>query len=83
MQSSPVSGDRVPRPDEILNCSHWLRAEMRLLKPQLVIPVGKLAIAQFMPYRSMEAHVGQPHRCTYADHTFDAMALPHPSGASP
>lgn len=76
-------GDRVPSPEEIDNCSHWLQAEMNLLKPRLVIPVGKLAIAQFMPYRSMEAHVGQSCRCTYAGHTFDAIALPHPSGASP
>lgn len=76
-------GDRVPSAAEIHNCSHWLQAEMRLLKPQLVIPVGKLAMAQFMPYRAMEAHVGQRYRSTYAGHTFDAIALPHPSGASP
>ena len=56
---------------------------MTLLKPALVIPVGKLAIAQFMAYRNMEAHVGQQSRCTYADHAFDAIPLPHPSGVSP
>jgi uracil-DNA glycosylase len=76
-------GDRVPSTEEIHNCSHWLQAEMQLLKPQLVIPVGKLAMAQFMSYRAMEAHVGQSYRCTYAGHAFDTIALPHPSGASP
>jgi uracil-DNA glycosylase len=79
----PRGGDRVPNPGEIANCSRWLQAEMTLLKPALVIPVGKLAIAQFMTYSNMEAHVGQQTRCTYADHTFDAIPLPHPSGASP
>ena len=79
----PRGGDRVPSAEEITNCSPWLQAEMRLLKPRLVVPVGKLAMAQFMPYRSMAAHVGQSYRCTYANHTFDAIALPHPSGASP
>ncbi len=79
----PRGGDRVPNPGEIANCSRWLQAEMTLLKPALVIPVGKLAIAQFMIYSNMEAHVGQQTRCTYADHTFDAIPLPHPSGASP
>lgn len=79
----PRGGDRVPSPAEIANCARWLQAEMTLLKPALVIPVGRLAIAQFMAYRNMEAHVGQQNRCTYADHAFDAIPLPHPSGASP
>jgi uracil-DNA glycosylase len=49
----------------------------------LVLPVGKLAMAQFMDYRSMEAHIGQQVQCTYGGHAFDAIPLPHPSGASP
>ena len=79
----PRGGDRVPTPEEIANCARWLQAEMTLLKPALVIPVGKLAIVQFMPYRGLEAHVGRQSRCTYAGHAFDAIPLPHPSGASP
>lgn len=76
-------GDRVPSALEINNCASWLRAEMILLRPALVVPVGKLAMVQFMAYRSMEAHIGRQFRCTYADHTFDTIPLPHPSGASP
>lgn len=79
----PRGGDRVPGPEEIANCGRWLQAEMTLLRPALVIPVGKLAIAQFMPYRGLQAHVGRQSRCTYASHNFDAIPLPHPSGASP
>ena len=36
-------------PDEILNCKGWLDREFSLLKPALVLPVGKLAISQFIP----------------------------------
>ena len=79
----PRGGDRVPGADEIANCGRWLQAEMTLLRPALVIPVGKLAIAQFMAYDGMEAHVGRQTRCAYAGHAFDAIPLPHPSGASP
>lgn len=79
----PRGGDRVPNAEEIATCSCWLQAEMALLKPTLVLPVGKLAIAQLMDYHSMEAHIGRQWRCTYAGHTFDAIPLPHPSGASP
>jgi len=76
-------GDRVPSPVEIANCSRWLQTEMTLLRPALVIPVGKLAIAQFTPYHGLQAHVGRQIRCTYAGHAFDAIPLPPPSGASP
>ena len=33
-----------PAPDEIAACSAWLQAEVTLLRPSLVLPVGKLAI---------------------------------------
>ena len=56
---------------------------MDLLTPRLVIPVGKLAIAQFIAYQSLEAHVGHSMCCRYAGHEFDLIPLPHPSGASP
>jgi uracil-DNA glycosylase len=79
----PKGGDRLPSAEEIRNCARWLRAEMALLQPALVLPVGKLAIAQLMSYRSMEAHIGQQFRCAYNGYTFDVIPLPHPSGASP
>ena len=47
---APGGGDRVPAPDEIRNCSSWMNDEFEILRPRLVIPVGKLAIAQFIPY---------------------------------
>src|ERR1700689_5728265 len=45
----PKGGDRVPAPDEIAACSHWLESEFALLHPALVLPVGKLALSQFLP----------------------------------
>src|ERR1700741_4958288 len=43
-----TGGDRVPSKEEGANCSEWLAAEIKLLLPQLIIPVGKLAIGQFI-----------------------------------
>jgi len=79
----PTGGDRVPSPDEIKNCSTWLEEEIRILAPELVIPVGKLAIEQFMPLEKLDAIVGRTFRVTYAGREFDLIPLPHPSGASP
>jgi uracil-DNA glycosylase len=36
--------DRVPAPDEIRNCSCWMNDEIEILRPRLIIPVGRLAI---------------------------------------
>ena len=46
---APGGSDRVPAPDEIRNCSSWMNDEFEILRPRLAIPVGKLAIAQFIP----------------------------------
>ena len=76
-------GDRVPAPDEIRNCSTWLNEEIQILRPRLVIPVGRLAIKQFIECPSLESVVGRVFRATRGGHEFDLIPLPHPSGASP
>lgn len=78
-----TGGDRVPDRDEIANCSRWLTREFALLQPQLVLPVGKLAIAQFLPIAGLESIIGQSFFINYQGHQADCIPLPHPSGASP
>ena len=75
--------DRVPAPDEIRNCSLWLDQEVRILQPHLIIPVGRLAIAQFIDCEKLENVVGRRFKAQRAEHRFDLIPLPHPSGASP
>ena len=79
----PAGGDRVPDPDEIANCSGWMQAEMQLLRPGLIIAVGKLAIQQFMPCGKLDEVIGRKFEVEYAGHRCDLVPLPHPSGASP
>jgi len=75
--------DRVPSPDETHNCSEWMDDEIRILRPRLIIPVGRLAITQFIDCVKLEHMIGQKFRVTRAGHRFDLVPLPHPSGASP
>jgi uracil-DNA glycosylase len=79
----PEGGDRVPAPEEVANCSRWLDREFALLKPQLVLPVGKLAIAQFLPVAPLTEQIGKRFAVEYRGHAVDVIPLPHPSGASP
>ena len=78
-----TGGDRVPEEDEIANCSRWLAAEVALLRPQLLLPVGKLAITQFLPPAPLNDLIGKKFRIDYRGHAMDCIPLPHPSGASP
>ena len=79
----PGGGDRVPDRTEVANCGAWLRAEFALLRPELVIPVGKLAIAQFLPPLMLTEMIGRIFPGNYAGQLFEIIPLPHPSGASP
>jgi len=78
----PRGGDRVPSPQEIRQCRRWLERECELLAPQLLIPVGKLAIAQFIECHRLSEVIGQQHRVDCFGREVDCIPLPHPSGAS-
>lgn len=79
---APGGGDRVPSPQEIRNCSSWMNDEIELLRPRLVIPVGRLAIAQFVALEKLDQVIGRKFRIDHHGVEFDLIPLPHPSGAS-
>ena len=79
---NPKGGDRVPSEEEIERCSKWVNGEIELLKPQLLIPVGKLAIVQYMQCDKLVEVIGKQHRLEIAGRKMDVIPLPHPSGAS-
>ncbi|HYG77149.1 MAG TPA: uracil-DNA glycosylase family protein [Planctomycetota bacterium] len=75
-------GDRVPGPEEISACSGWMKREIELLRPDLIIAVGRLAINQFLPEAPLAEIIGRRHRANAFGHLCDVIPLPHPSGAS-
>jgi uracil-DNA glycosylase len=75
-------GDRVPSPVERERCNEWLEAELRILRPGLIIPVGRLAIDRFLGPVALSAVVGAAHEVTHAGGRSTVIPLPHPSGAS-
>jgi uracil-DNA glycosylase len=79
---SKGGGDRVPSKSEVSNCSHWLERELELLQTKLVIPVGRLAIAQFLPAAELTQLIGRCHAVSRGGRSYEVIPLPHPSGAS-
>jgi uracil-DNA glycosylase len=80
---APQGGDRVPNPLEISNCSPYLERELRLVRPRIVMAVGQLAIAKFLPEAApLAERVGRLFPASREDLAFDVLPLPHPSGRS-
>jgi uracil-DNA glycosylase family 4 len=71
-------GDRTPTAREQELCEFWREWELRLLRPQLIVAVGGLAIRRLLGLRSLDAAVGE--RFEHGDAV--AVPLPHPSGVS-
>ncbi len=74
--------DRVPNGQEVANCSRWMADEMSILKPSLVIPVGKLAIEQCLGKGQLIDYIGRQFEKELFGVHCDVIPLPHPSGAS-
>lgn len=78
-RSRSGGGDRVPSRREQQLCRPYLEAEIALINPALIIPVGRLAISLFYsPGFALEEVIGSEKQVGDAW----VAPLPHPSGAS-
>jgi uracil-DNA glycosylase len=75
-------GDRVPSPAERERCADWLDEELLIIRPTLLVPVGRLAIDRFLGPGPLHELIGREHPVEHAGGRAIAMPLPHPSGAS-
>ena len=71
-------GDRVPTRLERANCMPWTNAAVRLLDPRLVVPVGRLAIDDWLGRMPLSEVIGRRFELDGRV----IVPLPHPSGAT-
>ena len=71
-------GDRTPTPREQELCLFWRDWELRLLRPQLIVPVGGLAVRRLLGIATLGDCIGK----SYLHDGAIVVPLPHPSGAS-
>lgn len=79
-------GDRVPSPLERERCRTWLVRELRIVRPALIILVGRLAMDETMGRAAastpLDRLVGRVHELEHEGGRSRVVPLPHPSGAS-
>jgi uracil-DNA glycosylase len=76
-------GDRVPSAEECELWRSFIAREVEILRPRLVLPIGRLAIQEVLGHTEpIAAVVGRALRTQFHGVEMDAVPLPHPSGAS-
>ncbi len=65
VKSRPASGpppgrNRAPSPEEIEACAPWLIEQIEIIKPRLIVTLGRIALEHFLPGRKIASVHGRP-----------------------
>ena len=74
--------NRDPLPEEVAACWPWLRAQVELIDPDIIILLGRHALERFVPGKRISVEHGKAFRRTVPDlGTYVFFALYHPAAA--
>ncbi len=74
--------NRDPLPDEVSACWPWLQAQIRIIQPDIIIPLGRHALERFIPGQKIsEAHGKKFITDIDGCGTYTFYALYHPAAA--
>ncbi len=54
--------DRPPHPSEIAACAPWLTSQLALIRPRIVVTLGRYSLEAFLPGKRIADVHGRPHR---------------------
>jgi uracil-DNA glycosylase family 4 len=80
--SASGKGDRAPSAAEIALCRGHLDAEIALVRPEVVLALGRLAATALVGSAPLAELVGTVREAERAGQRFTVVPLPHPSGVS-
>jgi uracil-DNA glycosylase len=78
-------GDRAPSRAEIALCNDHLEMELTLVRPEIIVTLGKLAASRIIPganRQPLSALVGTTSEADLPHGRTTVVPLPHPSGVS-
>ncbi len=75
-------GDRTPTPREQDLCQFWRDWELELLRPDLIVTVGGLALKRLLGIATLTDAIGKSFLLPHDQGGAIVIPLPHPSGAS-
>ena|SRR3990167_299374 len=69
--------NRDPLPDEIEACQPYLTAQLEILKPKLIVTLGRYSMNYFLP----DAKISQAHGQVYQSGAYNFYPVYHPAAA--
>ncbi|MFZ1735403.1 MAG: uracil-DNA glycosylase, partial [Candidatus Moraniibacteriota bacterium] len=74
--------NRDPLPEEVAACWSWLRAQVELIDPEIIILLGRHALERFVPGKRISVEHGKAFRRAVPElGTYVFFALYHPAAA--
>jgi DNA polymerase len=70
-------GNRDPLPQEIINCRPWLNRQLEIIKPKVIVTLGRCSMGLFMPGKT----IGQVHGTAVKKDGVLYFAMYHPAAA--
>ena len=71
------SSNRDPLPTEISNCRHWLDSQIEIIKPKMIVTLGRYSMARYFPGKS----ISQIHGTAQKKDDIIYFAMYHPAAA--
>jgi DNA polymerase len=72
-------GNRDPDPLEIKVCVPYLKAQLKIIKPKIIITLGKFAMSYFFPNESISKIHGQIRKIIWQELPLTIIPVYHPS----
>jgi len=70
-------GNRDPAPSEIQACSKWLDLQIELIRPKMIVTLGRYSMARYFPNQS----ISKIHGTTKKEANIIYYAMYHPAAA--
>jgi len=71
-------GNRDPLPEEKDQCMPWLKMEIAIIKPKVIVPLGRHALQHFFQKLNMTSAHGKPQKIS---DTLTVFPIYHPAAA--
>lgn len=71
------SGNRDPLPTEITNCENWLNQQVEIIKPKMIVTLGRYSMAKFFPGKT----ISKIHGTATKENNIVYFAMYHPAAA--
>lgn len=74
-------GNRDPEPEEIAACQGWLDQQLDIIKPKLIVTLGRFSMAKFIPETKISQVHGQPRLINFQERRSLVVPMYHPAAA--